>query len=98
MGTLQIILWSAHHVDLVGWYLKYVQPRQNAANLAGVIFKCIFMIEKFCISIRISLKYVLRGPIDNRPALVQVLAWHRTGDKPLPEPTLTQFTDAYMQH
>ena len=26
------------------------------------------------------------GPIDNKPALVQVMAWHRTGSKPSPEP------------
>ena len=31
-------------------------------------------------------------------ALVQVMARRRTGDKPLPEPTLIQFTDAYMRH
>ena len=56
------------------------------------------MDEKFCISIRVSLKYVAKGPIDNEATLVQILAWRRTGDKPLPEPMLTQFTDAYMRH
>ena len=30
--------------------------------------------------------------------MVQVMAWRQTGDKPLPEPMLTQFIDAYMQH
>ena len=45
-----------------------------------------------------SLKFVPYGPIDNRSALVQVMAWHRTGDKPLPEPMLTQFTDEYIRH
>ena len=55
-----------------------------------------FMNEKFFISIRISLKFVPKGPIDNNAALVQVVAWRRTGDKPFPEPILTQFTDAYM--
>ena len=38
------------------------------------------------------------GPIDNKSALVQVMAWRRTGYKPLPEPMLAQFTDAYMGH
>ena len=47
-------------------------------------------------SIRISLKFVSKSPIDNISALVPVMAWHRTGDKPLPEPMLTQFTEAYM--
>ena len=55
------------------------------------------MNEKFCISIRISLKYVPRGPIDNKPALIQAMARHWIGDKPLPEPMLTQSTEAYMQ-
>ena len=39
-----------------------------------------------------------KGPIDYKLALVQVVAWHRTGEKPLPESMLTQFTDAYIRH
>ena len=35
------------------------------------------MNEKFCISIRISLKSVAKGPIDNKQALVHVMAWRR---------------------
>ena len=38
------------------------------------------------------------SPIDNKAALVQVMAWHRTGDKSLLELMMTQFTDAYMRH
>ena len=56
------------------------------------------MNEKFCILIQISLKFVPKGQIDYKSALVQVMAWRRTGEKPLPEPMLTQFTDAYMRH
>ena len=48
------------------------------------------------ISIQISLKFVPKNPIDNKSALVQVMAWCRTADKPLPEPMLTKFTDAYI--
>ena len=55
------------------------------------------MNEKLYISIQISLKFVPMGPIANFAALVQVMAWCRTGNKPLPEPMLTQFTDAYMR-
>ena len=51
----------------------------------------------FFISIRFSLKFVLEGPIDNKAELVEVLTWPRTGDKLLPELTMTQFTDAYMR-
>ena len=38
------------------------------------------------LSIKISLKFVPKGPINNIPALVQIMAWHRSGDKPISEP------------
>ena len=56
-------------------------------------FKRIFLNEMLNF-LKISLKFVPKGPIYNKSALVQVMAWRRTGAKPLPEPTLTQFTDA----
>ena len=63
------------------------------------IFKCIFMNETFFfISIRISLKFVSKSPTDNKSVLVEVMAWRLTGDEPLTEPMLAQFTDAYMRH
>ena len=50
------------------------------------------------ISIDISLKFILKGPINNISALDHILARRRIGDEPLSEPMLTQFTDAYMRH
>ena len=41
-----------------------------AAVLADDIFKYIFLNEDATISIKISLKFVPKGPIDNDPALV----------------------------
>ena len=69
-----------------------------AAVLADVIFKCIFLNENDRILIRISLKFVPRCLVDNKPALVQVMAWRWLGDKPLPEPMMTEFIDTYMWH
>ena len=37
------------------------------------------------------------GPIDHYTALVQIVAWRRTGNKPLYDPMITHFTDAYMR-
>ena len=51
---------------------------------ADNIFKGILIKEKFCIFIWIPLTFVPIGPIDNKPALVEVIAWRRTGNKPLP--------------
>ena len=67
-------------------------------TLADDNFGCIFLNENDRIPVRISLKFAPRRPIDNKPALVQVMAWRQTGDKPLPETMLTQFTEAYMWH
>ena len=64
----------------------------------ATIVRCIFENGNLCILIQISLKFVSNGPIDNKAALVQVMAWRRTDDKPLSEPMLTQLTDAYVQH
>ena len=68
------------------------------AILADDIFKCIFMNESDKILILISLKLISRSPIDNKPALVQVMAWRGTGDKPLSEPMMVRFTEAYIRH
>ena len=55
---------------------------------ADNIFKRIFFNENVWISIKISLKFVPKGPIYNIPALVQIIAWCHSGDKPLSEPMM----------
>ena len=65
-----------------------LRPRQNGRHLAADIFKRIFMNENVRISIKFSLKFVPKGPINNIPALVQIMAWRRPGDKPLSEPVM----------
>ena len=69
-----------------------------AAILSDDIFRRIFVNEKFCILNKNSLKFVSKVPIDNYSALVKIMAWRPIRDKPLSEPMLTRFTDAYMQH
>ena len=71
-----------------------------ATILADGIFKCIFMNEKLSILIPISLKFVPKGPIDNKSALVQAMVWRQTGAKPLPVPMLktSSLTHIYIQH
>ena len=59
-----------------------------ASIVADNTFKCIFLNENDRIPIQISQKFVPSSPIDNKPALVQAMAWRRTCDKPLPEPML----------
>ena len=80
------------------YLLTHLSLDKMDAILADDNFKCIFLYENDRIPILISLKFVPRSPIYNMPAFVQIMAWRRPGDKPLSEPMLTQFTDAYMRH
>ena len=50
-----------------------------AAIFADDILKCIFWNKNVWIAIKISLKFVPGGLINNIPALVQIMAWHRPG-------------------
>ena len=68
--------------------INTLRPRQDGRHFADDIFTCIFFNENCCILIKFSLKYVRKGPIDNNPALVQIMAWRRPGDKPLSEPRM----------
>ena len=65
-----------------------LRPRQNGRHSPDDIFKCIFLNENIWILIAISLKFVPKGPINNIPALIQIMAWSRPGDKPLSEPMM----------
>ena len=65
--------------------------KQDGRDFADGIFKCIFLNANAKISITISLKFVPKCPSDNIPALVQIMAWRRSGAKPLSEP----MTDSY---
>ena len=68
--------------------INTLRPRRDEQHFADDIFKRIFFNENVWISIKISLKFVPKGPINNIPALVQIMAWRRLGDKPLSEPMM----------
>ena len=69
-------------------YINTLRPRKDGRHIADDIFTCIFFNENCCILIKFSLKYVPKGPIDNNPALVHIMAWCRLGDKSLSEPMM----------
>ena len=96
-----VLLWDPlrHNIIHDNNTIKYVivlafmivntlRPGQNGRRFADDTFKRIFLNENFRISIKISLKFVPKGPINNNPALVQIMAWRRLGDKPLSEPMM----------
>ena len=65
--------------------LNTLRPRQKGPHFPHKIFKCIFLNENVWISIKIPVKFVPKGSINNIQALFQIMAWHRPGDKPLSE-------------
>ena len=81
------IKWRVNDWPL--FMVNTLRPRQNGRHFPNDIFnKCIFVNENVWISIKTSLSFVPRGPINNILTLVQIMAWRRPGDKPLSEPML----------
>ena len=70
--------------------LNTLRPTQDGRHFAGDTFKRIFFSENVIISIKMSLKFVPKGPVNNIPVLVQIMAWRRPDTKPLPEPMMVR--------
>ena len=67
---------------------QLIEAETNGRHFADDIFKSIFLNENIWTPIKISLKFVPKGLINNIPALVKIMAWRRPGDKPLSEPMM----------
>ena len=95
-----IITTRSWLLDILLDDIDTLRPGQNCRHLAHDMFKCNFVNQKFCIFIPMSLRWdlFLKGSINNISSLVQIMAWRRSGDEPLVETMLAQFTDAYMRH
>ena len=78
---------TANKVIFLFWHntLNTPRPRQNGRHFPDDIFIGIFLNENVWIAIKISMNFVPRGPINNIPALVRIMAWCRPGDKSLSE-------------
>ena len=83
---------SMAYLSLVECYvsLNSLRPRQNRRHFADDVFKCNFLNENVWSPIQVSLKFVPKRSINNIPALVQIMAWRRPGDKPLSEPMMVK--------
>ena len=100
MSRLKLQLWKYNNFTTVYHSRKHLnvfccsrislintlRPRQDSRHFTDDIFKCIFLNWNRWISIDITLTFAPRGPINNIPALVQIMAWRRPSDKPLSEP------------
>ena len=71
-------------------WVNTLRQRQNGRHFTDAIFKCIFLNENVWIPTKISLEFVPQGPINNIPALVQIMTWRRPGNKPLSGPMMVR--------
>ena len=74
----------------LSWIVNTMRLRQNGCHFPDNIFKCNFFNENIWITIQILLKFVLKCPMNNNPALVQIMPWRQPGNKPLSEPMMTR--------
>ena len=75
-----------------------LRPRQESRHFSDGKFKSIFLYYTCGLFDWISLKLVLETSVYNTSTLVWIAAWRWTGDKPLSESKIVQFTDAYASH
>ena len=93
------ICWSTQTVNLSPkTKTQLIGPRLRLRQDGRHFADDIFLNENVWISIKILLKFVPKGQIYKSPALFQIMAWRRPGDKPLSEIMVVRFTDAYMRH
>ena len=76
--------WSLQPMFICGQWIQFCSTQMPFVN------------ENYFILIQIWQNYVSKGPSDYELALIQVLAWHQTSNTSLPEPMLTQSTDAHV--
>ena len=89
-GKMETHPWP-HGLGATGvwdWDVNSLRPKKNGRRFTDDIFKRIFLTENVRISIKVSLKFIPKCPINNNPALVLIMAWRRSGDKPLSEPMM----------
>ena len=89
-GQLQYML-CMQFVAWLGFYQRLLTnwgPDKMEKQFPDDIFKHILFNENVWMLIKISLKILCKCPINNIPALVQIMAYRRPGDKPLSEPMM----------
>ena len=88
---------QVHQVThLIKLWLNSLRPRWNSRRFVDEIFQCIFLNENefiflnenVLILIKLSMKFIPKGPTNNISALDQIMAWRRPGNKPLSQPMM----------
>ena len=84
--TLNQMLMSLFPQDIVITVLTYWGRDKMTAIFQTTVSNAFSCMKIYWFWLKISLNFIPKGPINDIPALVQIMAWRRPGDKPLSEP------------
>ena len=77
-----------HVLILIHGSINTLRPTQNGRHFTDDILKWLFLNENVWLFIEVWLNFVSKSPINNIPALVQIMDWRRPGKNPLSEPMI----------
>ena len=95
-GYICVCLWmpSCQNISRSCWYILTCWCINRIDPFRRRYFQIRFLKWEHWYCDSNSTKLAPKCPTDNRSVWVQVMAWCRTGDEPLPEPMMNRFTDA----
>ena len=76
------------NTETIGLALTHWGRDEIDAIVQTTFWNAFSWMKKYELSLKISLKFVPKFQINNIPALIQIMAWRRPGDKPLSEPMI----------
>ena len=79
--TIKLVMFSLRR-QADYQHLTHRGQDKMAAIYLSTFLECTYLKENIWISIKISLNFVRKGPINNIPALAQIMAWRRPGAYP----------------
>ena len=82
--SVQVIVLESNIHFGCRWYIHWSWDKM-AISLQTTYSNAFSWMKMYEFPIKISLKFVPKGSINNIPALVQIMAWRWPGDKPLSE-------------
>ena len=71
--------------------LPQLRPEQYVKSILKTSFE-------WKMSIQVSLMLLPKGPFENMSPFVQMMTWHRIGDKSMSEPKMARFCDDIWCH
>ena len=72
---------NSRYIQIGLMWIKTLKPKQNCCHFTEFIFNCISWMKIYELCFRFHWNFD-----NNIPALVQIMAWHRPGNKPLSQP------------